>query len=96
MTRKSQALSDKSNYWKMQDAKARLSELFRRVREVGPQHVTVHGRDEMVVITAEQFRELQAPSPSGASIVEAFAASPLKNIEIEPKRYEDPIRPVVL
>jgi antitoxin (DNA-binding transcriptional repressor) of toxin-antitoxin stability system len=34
-------------YWLLQDAKARFSELVRRVRSEGPQHVTVHGRDEV-------------------------------------------------
>lgn len=96
MTRKSPAAHERNNYWKMQDAKARLSEVFRRVREVGPQHVTVHGRDEMVVITGDQFREFEARGRSGAAIVEAFAASPFKEVEIEPERYEDPIRPVTL
>jgi hypothetical protein len=33
-------------YWLLQDAKARFSELVRKVRSEGPQHVTVHGRDE--------------------------------------------------
>ena len=96
MTRKSSSTHERENYWKMQDAKARLSEVFLRVREVGPQHVTVHGRDEMVVITGDQFREFQARGRSGEAIVEAFAASPFKEVEIEPRRYEDPIRPVVL
>ena len=40
-------------YWLLQDAKARFSELVRRVRSEGPQHVTIHGRDEVVVIAAE-------------------------------------------
>ena len=45
--------------WLLQDAKARFSELVRRVRSEGPQHVTVHGRDEVVVIAAEEFRRLK-------------------------------------
>jgi prevent-host-death family protein len=49
--------------WLLQDAKARSSELVRRVRSEGPQHVTVHGRDEVVVIAAEEFRRLMATSP---------------------------------
>ncbi|WP_373559421.1 type II toxin-antitoxin system prevent-host-death family antitoxin [Variovorax sp. YR752] len=40
----------------LQDAKARFSELVRRVRSDGPQHVIVHGRDEVLVIAAEEFR----------------------------------------
>ena len=46
-------------HWLLQDAKARFSELVRRVRSEGPQHVTVHGRDEVVVISAEEFRRLK-------------------------------------
>ena len=47
-------------YWFLQDAKARFSELVRKVRSEGPQHVTVHGRDEVVIIAAEEFRRLTA------------------------------------
>ncbi|MGZ9115857.1 MAG: type II toxin-antitoxin system Phd/YefM family antitoxin, partial [Methylocystis sp.] len=45
--------------WVLQDAKARFSELVRRVRSEGPQHVTVHGRDAVVVVSAEEFRRLE-------------------------------------
>jgi prevent-host-death family protein len=49
----------KSGQWLLQDAKARFSELVRRVRSEGPQRVTVHGRDEVVVISAEEFCRLK-------------------------------------
>jgi prevent-host-death family protein len=49
----------------LQDAKARFSELVRRVRSEGPQHVTVHGRDAVVVISAEEFRRLRRPDRRG-------------------------------
>lgn len=45
-------------YWLLQDAKARFSELVRKVRSEGPQHVTVHGRDEVVVLAIEDLRRL--------------------------------------
>ena len=35
----------RADRWLLQDAKTRFSELVRRVRSEGPQHVTVHGRD---------------------------------------------------
>ena len=44
------------SHWLLQDAKARFRELVRRVCREGPQHVTVHGRDEVVVVSAEEFR----------------------------------------
>ena len=59
--------------WPLQDAKARFSELVRRVRSEGPQHVTVHGRDEVVVVAAEEFRRLKGER-TGAALI-----APCKN-----------------
>src|SRR5450759_303476 len=53
------ARDPKLGQWLLQDAKARFSELVRRVRSEGPQRVTVHGRDEVVVISAEEVRSLK-------------------------------------
>src|SRR5258707_14789288 len=47
--RKPRVAKPRSGYWLLQDAKARFSELVRKVRSEGPQHVRVHGRDEVVV-----------------------------------------------
>lgn len=85
----------RSGYWLLQDAKARFSELVRKVRSEGPQHVTVHGRDEVVVIAAEEFRRLKS-SVTGQALVEAMQASPYRDIEIAPKRVAMPVRAVSL
>jgi prevent-host-death family protein len=50
--------------WKLEDAKARFSELVRRAREQGPQAVTVRGRRAVVVVDAEQYDRLAAPKPA--------------------------------
>jgi prevent-host-death family protein len=44
--------------WKLQDAKARFSELVRRAQTEGPQRVTVRGRDAVVVIAADELESL--------------------------------------
>ncbi|MGO9848658.1 MAG: type II toxin-antitoxin system Phd/YefM family antitoxin, partial [Methylocella sp.] len=62
-------------HWLLQDAKARFSELVRRVRSEGPQHVTVHGRAEVVVIAAEEFRRLKGAA-TGQALIDALQASP--------------------
>jgi prevent-host-death family protein len=85
----------KTGRWRLQDAKARFSELVRRVRSEGPQHVTVHGRDEVVVISAEEFRRLKG-NPTGEALIAAMQASPHRDIEIEPTRAPMPVRQVVL
>src|ERR1700681_69621 len=82
-------------HWLLQDAKARFSELVRRVRSEGPQHVTVHGRDEVVVVSAEEFRRLKGER-SGDALIAAMQASPFRDIEIEPKRDRMPVRGVDL
>ena len=85
----------KTDRWLLQDAKARFSELVRSVRSEGPQHVTVHGRDEVVVISAEEFRRLKGDL-TGEALIAAMQASPHRDIEIEPKRAPMPVRQVVL
>ena len=60
--------------WKLQDAKARFSEVVRRARTEGPQRVTVRGRDAVVVIAAEEL-ELLLPSTSDAVPFVAFMES---------------------
>lgn len=81
--------------WKLQDAKARFSELVRRVHSEGPQHVTVHGRDEVVVVSADEFRRLKG-GRTGAAIVAAIQASPYRDIELVPESVVMPIRDVEL
>jgi prevent-host-death family protein len=73
--------------WALQDAKARFSELVRRARSEGPQHVTVHGRDEVVVVAADEFRRLEGER-TGAALIAAMQASPYREIDIGPSRDE--------
>src|SRR5205809_7763405 len=77
-------------HWVLQDAKARFSELVRRVRDEGPQHVTVHGRDEVVVISAEEFRRLRG-EVTGADLIAAMQSSPHRGLSSEPKRSRLPV-----
>jgi antitoxin Phd len=49
--------------WKLEDAKARFSELVRRAHVEGPQAVTVRGRRAVVVVDADEFERLAAPKP---------------------------------
>lgn len=85
----------RADYWLLQDAKARFSELVRKVRSDGPQHVTVHGREEVVVISAEEFRRLRGDI-TGEALIAVMQASPHRNVSIEPKREPMPVRDVSL
>lgn len=82
-------------HWLLQDAKARFSELVRKVRSEGPQHVSVHGRDEVVVISVEDFRRMQGQR-TGADLVAAMQACPHPEIEIFEPGIPMPVRSVDL
>jgi antitoxin Phd len=44
--------------WQLQEAKQRFSELVRRTLDEGPQVVTRHGEEVVVVVPAEEFRRM--------------------------------------
>jgi len=81
--------------WRLQDAKARFSELVRMAHSDGPQHVTLHGRDAVVVVDAEEFSRMKG-AQTGELLIEALQASPHREIEIEPHRSAMPVRAVKL
>jgi prevent-host-death family protein len=62
--------------WEFQTAKARFSELFRRARTEGPQYVTRHGKEAVVVMPAKEFEKLKRRRPND-TLAEFFARSPL-------------------
>jgi len=82
-------------HWALQDAKARFSELVRRVHSEGPQHVTVHGRDEVVVIALDDFRRLKGERTE-RDLIEVMQASPWRDIELDVSRSAMPVRDVEL
>lgn len=94
-TGETRARRARGGYWVLQDAKARFSELVRKVRSEGPQHVTVHGRDEVVVIAAEEFRRLTG-NVTGLALIKAMQASPYREVDLEPGRGPMPVRAVSL
>ena len=81
--------------WRLQDAKARFSELVRMAHSDGPQHVTLHGRDAVVVVDADEFNRLKG-ARTGELLIEALQASPHREIGIEPRRSAMPVRAVKL
>jgi len=59
----------------------------------GPQHVTLHGRDVVVIVDADEFNRLRG-ARTGELLIEALQASPHRQIEIEPRRSVMPVRAV--
>jgi prevent-host-death family protein len=77
--------------WQLQDAKNHFSEVVNRALDEGPQTVTRHGREAVVVISAEEYRRLRM----GQRGFKAFLkAAPLDGVALD--RDEDPGREVEL
>ena len=89
-------MSKKIQSWQVQTAKARFSEVFRRARTEGPQHITRQGKEAVVMISEEQFDELTARSRQPKSLVQFFRRSPLVGLNLDFERDRDPGRDVDL
>jgi prevent-host-death family protein len=81
--------------WKLEDAKARLSELVRRARVEGAQRITVYGRDAVVVVAADEYARLTVRAEQD-SLGKLLAGSPLARLTIEPAAERSPVREVEL
>jgi prevent-host-death family protein len=86
---------DRYPHWKLEDAKARFSEVVRLAREQVPQMITVRGEDAVVVISAQDFAKLlpllQQPSLHGL-----LSQSPLSRLDFESPSIQSPVRDVEL
>ena len=82
--------------WQLQIAKAKFSELFHLVRTKGPQWITRHGKETVVMLPVEQYEQLSRRSKQPTSLVEFFAQSPLAKTPLNLDRPLDYGRPVDL
>ena len=96
MPRKTKALRPlpEMEKWKLEDAKARLSEVVRRAGSAGPQLVTSRGKEVAVILAPEQYAEL-LPKPKGHQpLIQFLQGLGLASLNVE--REYDPGREVTL
>ena len=92
---KNDASAQALDRWPLHDAKARFSELVRAAEVQGPQYVTVHGREAVVVLSADEFRRL-TPERTGRALIEAMQACPVPDFEFGSPPVYSPVRDVDL
>ena len=85
-----------SQPWQLQTAKAQFSELFRRARTEEPQVVTRQGKEQVVILPAEQFAQLTKRARQPKSLVRFFAESPLTSVTLDFTRDRDSGREIKL
>jgi prevent-host-death family protein len=81
--------------WALQDAKARFSEVVRKAKTEGPQRITVHGREEVIVVSVEEYRRVKGER-TGQALVQVLQDSPLRDITIDHEPTYSPVRGVEL
>ncbi len=72
--------------WKLEDAKARFSEVVRRARTEGPQHVTVRGQEAVVVIAVEELRRLLPAVTPAPPLVAFLQGLDLSSLDLDRER----------
>lgn len=87
--------SSQTGRWRLQDAKARFSEVVRNAQQRGPQRVTLHGKDAVVIVGADEFDRLQRPL-TGRDIINALAGSPLADVPFERLSVKSRVRDIKL
>ncbi len=65
--------------WKLEDAKARFSEVVRLAEQGVPQRVSVRGRDAVVILSAQAYARL-APAARG-SLAALFGEGPFTRLD---------------
>jgi antitoxin Phd len=79
--------------WQLQDAKNRFSEVVNKALKDGPQVVTRHGTESVVIVSIEEFRRLSRPK---TDLVSFFKQSPWYDVQIDLSRDKDTPREVIL
>ncbi len=81
------------NHWQLQDAKNKFSNLVEKAQHAGPQVVTKHGKDAVVVLSIDEYKKLVKPK---MNLVKFFQSSPLANIELNISRNKEVPRDIEL
>ena len=80
-------------YWQLQDAKNRFSEIVNKALQDGPQVVTRRGKKTVVIMSVEQYQSLVRPR---IDIVDFFQQSPMRGEDFDLTRKKDSAREVVI
>ncbi len=79
--------------WTVAEAKAKLSEVIEKAQTSGPQRITRHGKEAVVVVSAEEW---QRKTKRKGSLAEFLLASPLRGSSLQMERLEDHPRKIEL
>lgn len=73
----------KMNTWQLQEAKSKFSLLVEKALHNGPQFVTKHGNDAVVILSYKEYQEITRPK---SDLVAFLRSSPLVNMKLDISR----------
>lgn len=79
--------------WQLQEAKNKFSQLVEKAQFEGPQFVTKHGKESVVVLSVEEYRKIVKPK---SNLVQFIQGSPLSRISIDTERDKSGSRDIEL
>jgi len=81
------------NVWQLQEAKNKFSNLVDKARRDGPQVVTKHGKESVVIIAVEDYQKLKKPT---SDLISFLKESPLSGINLDLTRDKRSSRDIEL
>jgi len=81
------------NTWQLQEAKAKFSKVIKEAIQHGPQVITKHGVETVLLISINDYKKINKKQ---SKISQFFRNSPLVNIDPDIKRSKDIPREVKL
>jgi prevent-host-death family protein len=72
--------------WQLHEAKARFSELFRRVRSEGPQRVVKQRGEAVVIVSAEEYDRSAELARQPESLLDFFRSAGERTLDLTRKR----------
>lgn len=80
-------------HWPLQDAKNKFSRLVEKAQHDGPQIVTKHGKETVVVLSVDEYKRLIQPK---TGLVQFFQSSSLASEDIDLTRSKELPRDIEL
>jgi prevent-host-death family protein len=72
--------------WKLEDAKAKFSEVVRRAQDQGPQYVTVRGKPTVAIIDVAELQRLLPSVLPAVPLVQFFESLYVEGLDLERDR----------
>jgi antitoxin Phd len=79
--------------WQLQEAKNKFSKLVEKAQNEGPQFITKHGKESVVVISVEEYKKIVKPK---SDLFQFIQASPLSRTLIKIERDKSLARDIEL